>query len=68
MVPDLTRKRMGPSTLVKIGEVNIVIDTGRGVAMLVLNHIREKSDELLEGVVADVKRDYDGEVIWVQIS
>jgi ribonuclease BN (tRNA processing enzyme) len=44
------------------------LDAGRisaeaNVGKLVLNHIREKSDELLDCMVADVKRDYSGTVI-----
>ena len=41
------------------------LDAGRiaaeaNVGILVLNHIREKSDELLESMVAEVKRNYKG--------
>ncbi len=48
--------------------LNSSLDAGRiaadaNVGKLVLNHIREKSDYLLDSMVADVKRDYNGSVI-----
>jgi ribonuclease BN (tRNA processing enzyme) len=48
--------------------LNSGLDAGRiaadaNVKTLVLNHIREKSDERLEGMVAEIKRDYDGGVL-----
>ncbi len=34
-----------------------------GVDKLVLVHIREKSQELLQSMVTDIEKDYDGEII-----
>jgi ribonuclease Z len=55
------------SKLISRYVLNSSLDAGRiaadaNVGKLVLNHIREKSDELLEGMVAEVRRDYNGVV------
>jgi ribonuclease BN (tRNA processing enzyme) len=56
------------SKLISRYVLNSSLDAGRiaasaNVGKLVLNHIREKSDYLLDSMVADVKRDYNGSVI-----
>jgi ribonuclease BN (tRNA processing enzyme) len=56
------------SKLISQHVLNSSLDAGRiaadaNVGKLVLNHIREKSDDLLDSMVVDVKRDYNGTVI-----